>query len=148
MRSVFSKNTVRRDRSIQPDVYKKLSKLFLRSAPHMLMVSIVLGCDESSTPGECREVLKDNCICTMEYNPVCGCNIKTYGVVCSAGCYGITEFTTGCCGVWTRRSDSIQTAVNESLISSLSPDRSSAQRTLFRYTSIVEDAEPLNVRIK
>jgi hypothetical protein len=33
----------------------------------------------------------------MEYNPVCGCNNKTYGNACAAECAGITEYTKGPC---------------------------------------------------
>jgi hypothetical protein len=36
-------------------------------------------------------------VCTMEYNPVCGCNHVTYGNACQAGLAGVTSFTTGAC---------------------------------------------------
>lgn len=36
-------------------------------------------------------------MCTKEYNPVCGCNEKTYVNPCMAQCHGITDYTPGEC---------------------------------------------------
>jgi hypothetical protein len=43
------------------------------------------------------EKIKPDCACFYIYDPVCGCNDKTYGNACAAECSGITDYTQGKC---------------------------------------------------
>jgi hypothetical protein len=46
---------------------------------------------------ECREKRIGGCMHTEEYNPVCGCNGKTYGNASEAACNSIKDFKPGPC---------------------------------------------------
>ncbi len=64
----------------------------------IIMVSIQsCGNKDKALNSDCIENLKEDCMCTMDYNPVCGCNGKTYGNACSAECHGIFNYTQGEC---------------------------------------------------
>ena len=59
----------------------------------------LLGFASSSckTMNKCKENPRTDCLCTMQYDPVCGCNNKTYSNACTAECAGIKEYKKGAC---------------------------------------------------
>jgi len=72
--------------------FKRLS--FLLILPFFLMST---RCNDNTTPSDCVESINPDCICTLQYDPVCGCNNITYGNACQAECSGITDFKPGEC---------------------------------------------------
>ena len=60
----------------------------------LLLLSTFIACKPT---GECVESPIKDCITTMEYAPVCGCNNKTYPSPGTAECNNIKTWTKGVC---------------------------------------------------
>lgn len=58
------------------------------------LLLFVMSCGKDPN---CIGQIDPSCVCTMQYDPVCGCNGKTYGNACIAECSGITSYTQGSC---------------------------------------------------
>jgi Kazal-type serine protease inhibitor domain len=57
----------------------------------------LLACKPAKATNDCKGKANPDCVCTEQYQPVCGCDNKTYGNACVAECAGVKKYTKGKC---------------------------------------------------
>ncbi len=61
--------------------------------PSLFLVALLVRCDKE----DCVAEKKEDCITTLELNPVCGCDGVTYDNPSLAACNSIEDYTMGAC---------------------------------------------------
>ncbi len=77
---------------------RSIKKLHYMKKLFAAIIILAAACSPTKkNEADCVGEAKKDCMCTMQYDPVCGCNNKTYSNACTAGCAGVKSFTKGAC---------------------------------------------------
>lgn len=62
-----------------------------------MLVFGLVHCTCKKAASDCKGPVVKDCMCTMDYTPVCGCDGKIYSNACMAKCAGVKTWTAGEC---------------------------------------------------